>query len=223
MTGGSQQEHCTNMGEKGHTEICEQIQGNLFRTIWRKARTIPRGHSSIKKGAKTYASLPLGMIQGIQQSLLFRENAKGLQSRRHRTPEKHYGKGPEDSCANATGIFTKHGSRDNASDEKSQCAEGNGWEGDCEQSDKVFDDGVSGFQVPESSQNTRTTKMQVTNVALQNWLVWHIVCYQEYISGLHYSCGTKFPDASVRSKACSTADSSEPSLTRNTPSSGTTT
>ena len=32
---------------------------------------------------------------------------------------------------------------------------------------KVFDDGVSGFQAPDPTQNTRTTKMQVTNVALQ--------------------------------------------------------
>ena len=35
-------------------------------------------------------------------------------------------------------------------------------------SDKVFDDGVLGLQAPESAQNTRTTKTQVTNVALQN-------------------------------------------------------
>ena len=61
----------------------------------------------------------------------------------------------------------KHGSQDNASDEQSQCAEGNGREGDHKRSDKVFDDGVSGFQAPESAQNTRTTKMQVTNIALQ--------------------------------------------------------
>ena len=32
---------------------------------------------------------------------------------------------------------------------------------------KVFDDGISGLQAPESTQNTRTTKTQVTNVALQ--------------------------------------------------------
>ena len=61
----------------------------------------------------------------------------------------------------------KCGSRDNASDEQSQCAEGNGRKGDCERSDEVFDDGVSGFRVSEPAQNTRTTKTQVTNVALQ--------------------------------------------------------
>ena len=61
----------------------------------------------------------------------------------------------------------KCGSQDNASNEQSQCAEANGRKGDRKQSDKVFDDGVSGFQAPEPAQNTRTTKTQVTNVALQ--------------------------------------------------------
>ena len=89
------------------------------------------------------------MIQDIQKSPLFEKNAKGLQSRRHQTPKKYYGKGPEDPCVNPTGIFTERGSQDNASDEQSQCAEGNGRKGDCEQSDQVCDDGISGFQAPE--------------------------------------------------------------------------
>ena len=90
-----------------------------------------------------------------------------MQSRRHQTPEKYNGKGPENPCANTTGVFTKRGSRDNTSNEKSQHTEGNGQKGDCKQSDKVFDDGVSGFWASEPTQNTRTTKTQVTNVALQ--------------------------------------------------------
>ena len=90
-----------------------------------------------------------------------------MQSRRHQTPKKHYGKRPEDSRVKATGIFTKCGSRDNASNEQSECAERNGQEGDRKQSDNVFDDGVLGLQAPEPTQNTRTTKTQVTNVALQ--------------------------------------------------------
>ena len=34
--GSGQQEHCTNMGEEGHTEICEQIQGNLSEQYGRR-------------------------------------------------------------------------------------------------------------------------------------------------------------------------------------------
>ena len=59
----------------------------------------------------------------------------------------------------------KRGSRDNASDEQSQRNEGNGRKHD--QSDQVFDDGVSGYRTSDPAQNTTTTKMQVTNVALQ--------------------------------------------------------
>ena len=97
----------------------------------------------------------------------FRENAKGLQSRRHQTSKEHNGKGPDNPCVNPTGIFTKCGSRDNASNEQSQCNEGNGRKRDCARSAQVFDDGVSGFRASEPTQNTTTTKMQVTNVALQ--------------------------------------------------------
>ena len=62
----------------------------------------------------------------------FRENSEGLQSRGHQTPKRHYGKRPEDSRINATGISMKRGSQDNASNEQSQCAERNGREGNCE-------------------------------------------------------------------------------------------
>ena len=86
----------------------------------------PQGPFFYQEGGKTYASLPLGMLQDIQKSPFFRENAKGLQSRRHRTPKKYNGKGPDNPCVNSTGIFMKCGSRDNASDEQSQHTEGNG-------------------------------------------------------------------------------------------------
>ena len=142
--GSGQQEHCTDTGEEGHTEICEQIQGNLSEQYGRGTQRssgtilIPRRGQNIR--------LPsIGDATRHTEEPAFRENAKGLQSRRHRTPEKYNGKGPKNPCVNATGVFTKHGSRDNASDEQSQRTEGNGQKGDCEQSDEVFDDGVSGF------------------------------------------------------------------------------
>ena len=78
-----------------------------------------------QEGGKTYASLPMEMLQNIQKSPL-RENAKRLQGRRHRNPQDINGKGPGDPCVNSTGIFMKRGSRDNASDEQSSNDEGNG-------------------------------------------------------------------------------------------------
>ena len=168
MTGGGQQEHCTSKGEEGYTESCEQIQGNLSEQYGRRPEQSP-GTILLSRRGQNICLPSIGDDTRHTAEPAFGENAKGLQSRRHRTPKKHNGKGPEDSCANATGIFTKRGSRDNASDEQPQCAEGNGQEGNREQSDKVFDDGISGLQAPESTQNTRTTKIQVTNIALQTY------------------------------------------------------
>ena len=89
----------------------------------------PQGPYFYQEGGKTYASLPLKNDTGNITEPTFRENAEGLQSRRHRTPERHYGKRPEDSRINTTRIFEKCGSRDNASNEQSQCAERDGQEG----------------------------------------------------------------------------------------------
>ena len=125
MSGGGQQEHCANMGEEGNTEICEQIQGNLSEQYGRRPERSP-GTILLSRRGQNICLPSIGDDTRHIAEPAFRENAKGLQSRRHRTPEKHYGKGPENSCANATGIFMKRGSRDNASDEQSQCAEGNG-------------------------------------------------------------------------------------------------
>ena len=74
----------------------------------------------------------IGNDQRHTEEPAFRENAKGLQSRRHQTPKNYNGKGPENPSVNPTGIFTKRGSRDNASDEQSRNAEGNGRKNDCE-------------------------------------------------------------------------------------------
>ena len=77
MTGGGQQEHCTNTGEEGDTEICEQIQRNLSeQDSMAEDQNDPQGPFFYQERGKTYASLPLGMIQGIQQSPLFKKMQK---------------------------------------------------------------------------------------------------------------------------------------------------
>ena len=125
MTGGGQQEHCTNM-EEGHTEICEQIQGNLSEQYGGRPEQSP-GTILLSRRGQSICLPSFRDDTGHTAEPTFQENAEGLQSRRHRTPEKHFGKRPEDSRINTTGIFMKCGSRDNASDEQqSQCAERNG-------------------------------------------------------------------------------------------------
>ena len=109
-TGGGQQEHCANMGEEGHTEICEQIQGNLSEQYGGRPERSPRTILLSRRGQNI--CLPSFRNEtGHTAEPTFQENAEGLQSRRHRTPKKHYGKRPKDSRTNATGISTKRGSR----------------------------------------------------------------------------------------------------------------
>ena len=97
----------------------------------------------------------------------FRQNAKRLQVRRYRDSQEYHGKGPGDSYPNPTGVFTKSRSRDNASNGQSSDDETNGGKCDNEQPDKVYDDGVQGYRASGTTQNSTTTKMQVSYVALQ--------------------------------------------------------
>ena len=131
MPGSGQQEYCADTGEEGHTEICKQIQGNLSEQYGRRPEQSP-GTILLPRRGQNICLPSIGDDTRHTEEPAFRENAKRLQSRRHQTPKKYYGKGPENSCVNATGIFTKCGSRDNASDEQSQCAEGNGRKGNRE-------------------------------------------------------------------------------------------
>ena len=117
--------------EKKATQKFANKYKEIFQNNMAEGQNDPQGPFFYQEGGKTYNSLPLGMIKDIQKSPLF-ENAKGLQSRRHRTPENYNGKGPENPCVNPTGIFMKRGSRDNASNEQSRNAEGNGRKGDHE-------------------------------------------------------------------------------------------
>ena len=127
----------------------------------------PQGPFLYQEGGKTYASLPMEMLQSIQTSPLFDKMQKRLQGGRHRDPQEYNGKGPCDPYANPTGVFTKCRSRDNASNGQSSDDETNGGKCDHEQPDQVFNDGVPGYRTSGTTQNSTTTKTQVTHVALQ--------------------------------------------------------
>ena len=117
MPGHGQQEHCADTGEEGHTEVWEQIQGNFSEQYGRRPERSP-GTILLPRRGQNICLPSVGNDQRHTEEPAFRENAKGLQSRRHRTPEKYNGKGPDSPCVNPTGIFTKRGSQDNASDEQ---------------------------------------------------------------------------------------------------------
>ena len=81
-TGGGEQEHCANMGEEGHTEICEQIQGNLSEQYGRRPERSP-GTILLSRRGQNICLPSIGDDTRHTAEPTFQENAKGLQSRRH--------------------------------------------------------------------------------------------------------------------------------------------
>ena len=133
MTSGSEQEHCTNPGEESDTEIHQKLQRYISETRQYGGRPEqPTGTILLSRRGQNIRLPSFRNDTGNTTEPAFQENAEGLQSRRHRTPERHYGKRPEDSCINVTRISEECGCRDNASNEQSQYAERDGQEGSCE-------------------------------------------------------------------------------------------
>ena len=166
MPGCGQQEHSADTVKEGHTEICEQIPRHSSEQYGGGTQRSP-GSIFLPRRRQDIRLPSHGDAPEHTEEFTFRENAKRLPGRRHRNPKDINGKGPGDPCVNSTGIFTKRGSRDNASDEQSSNDEGNGRKCDSEQPDQVFNDGVLGYRTPDTAYYTKTTKTQVTHVALQ--------------------------------------------------------
>ena len=164
--GCGQQEHSADKGKGGHMEVCEQISGNFTEQYGGGTQRSP-GSISLPRRRQDLCLSSRGDAPEHTEESTFRENAKRLQGGRYRNTQDINGKGPGDPCANPTGVFTKCGSRDNASDEQSSNDEGNGRKHNRARPDQVFDDGVSGYRMSDPAHYTTTTKTQVTHVALQ--------------------------------------------------------
>ena len=164
--GCGQQEHSADTGKEGHTEVCEQIPGHFTEQYGRGTQRSP-GPFPLSRRRQDICLPSHGDAAEHKEESTFRENAKGLPGRRHRNSQDNNGKGPSNPRVDPTGVFTKCGSRDNASDGQSSNDEGNGRKCDREQSDEVFDDGVLRYQRFNTPQNCTNTKTQVTHVALQ--------------------------------------------------------
>ena len=166
MPGCGEQKHSPDTGIQGHTEVREQVSGNSTEQYGRGTQRspgsifVPRRRQDVclpsHRDASEYTVKPT-----------FRQNAKRLQGRRHRDSQEYHGEGPCDPYANPTGVFTKGRGGDNASNGESSDDETNGRKCDNEQPDEVYDDGVPGYRVSGTAQNSTTTKMQVSHVALQ--------------------------------------------------------
>ena len=140
--GCGEQKHSPITGTEGHSEVCDKILGHFAEQYGRGTQG-SSGSLFLSRRRQDICLPSGGDAAEYSEESTFRENAKGLPGRRHRNPQDNNGKGPCNPCVNPTGIFTKGGSRDNASDGQSSNDEGIGRKGDREQPDEVHDDGVS--------------------------------------------------------------------------------
>ena len=169
MTSGSEQEYCPNPREESDSEIRQQVQRHFSEDTryGRRTQGSP-GTILLSRRGEKYASLPLHMLQGIQQSPLFETGyEERLCHRGHRDTKGNNGTRPQDTYTDTTRLPQECGSWNNGSNAQPQHIERNGQEGQSEQSDPLHNDGISGLQMPEPTKNTGSTKTQVTSIALQ--------------------------------------------------------
>ena len=164
--GCGQHQHSTDPGEEGDTEVCQQILGRFSEQYGGGTHRSP-GSVSLPRRRQNLRLSSRGDVTEYSEEPIDRENEKGLSGRRHRNPQDNNGKGPCNPCVNSTGIFTKGGSRDNASDGQSSNDEGNGRKSNREQSDEVHDDGVSRYRTSDTAQISTRAKTQVSHISLQ--------------------------------------------------------
>ena len=94
----------TSGGKQKHSQIREkkamQKFVNKYRDIFQRMDSMVEGQSDLQgpyfyqEGGKTYASLPLGMIQGIQQSPLFNKMKKDCKAEGIKLPKDIMAKDP---------------------------------------------------------------------------------------------------------------------------------
>ena len=115
----------------------------------------PQGPFLYQEDGKTYASLPVGMLQNNQRSPLFDKMKKRLPGGRSRNTTNYYGEGPSGTYDNSPGVFTESGGWTNAADGQPSDDERTGGK---ERPDEDPNDGVQGH---------RASKRKVSHVALQ--------------------------------------------------------
>ena len=101
-----EQKHSADMGNQGHTEVCEQVPGNSTEQYGGGTQTSP-GSIFVPRRRQDVCLPSRGDAPEHTEKSTFRQNAKRLQGERHRNPQDHNGKGPSDPYVNPTGIFMK--------------------------------------------------------------------------------------------------------------------
>ena len=163
MPGCGQQEYSSDTRKEGHTEVYEQISGDLSEQCGTGTQQSP-GSLSVPRRWQDVCLSSRGDAAEYPEESTFRQNAKRLQSGKCRDSQEYYGEQSGGPYVNSTGIHPTSGGRENASDGQLSDAERTGRK---EGWDQVFNYGVSGRKASVPAYYTTTTKTQVSNVALQ--------------------------------------------------------
>ena len=93
MPGCGEQKHSADTGIQGHTEVREKYQEILQNNMMEGPKD-PLGPFLYQEGGKTYASLPMEMLQSIQKSPLFDKMQKDCKAEGIEIPKNIMAKDP---------------------------------------------------------------------------------------------------------------------------------
>ena len=120
-----------------------------------------------QEGGKTYASLPVEMLQSIKTNPLFNKMQKDCKAEGIEIPKNIMAKDPVTHVLTPQDYLQKVEAGTMPPMENHLMMKQMVEKCDNEQPDKVNDDGVPGYRASGTAQNSTITKMQVSHVALQ--------------------------------------------------------
>ena len=111
--GSGKQEHCSIKGEKGHTEVYEQISGDNTEQYGAGTQR-PSGSLPVPRRWQDIHLSSCGDVTEYPEEPAVRQNEKRLPGGRSRNTTNYYGEGPGGTYANSTGVLTESGGWTNA-------------------------------------------------------------------------------------------------------------
>ena len=152
--------------EKKATQKFANKYKEIFQNNMAEGQNDPQGPFFYQEGGKTYASLPLGMLQDIQKSPLFEKMQKDCKAEGIELPKNIMEKDPRTHVLMPQEYLWNVEAGTMPPMSNHQMLKEMAKKVTTNDQTKFFDDGVSGFRTSDPAQNPRTTKTQVTNVAL---------------------------------------------------------
>ena len=152
--GGHKQEHRSIEGKEGHTEVYEQVSGDITEQYGTGIQQ-PSGSFPVPRRQQDLCISSCRNVTEYSEEPSVRQNEKRLPSGRSTNTSNYHGEGPGSTYDDSTGVFTESGSWTNAANGQSSDDERTGGK---ERPDENPHDGVQGHRAP---------KRQVSHIALQ--------------------------------------------------------